>query len=101
MAFMQPQMTRRIEWFEFETWQEGMEWIPVEDTSKEEIESGIKDNGDEMIESVEIVEGWGVRRSAPGYLDCTHWIVFREEDDAQEAFDEMTLDDEEDEREEA
>lgn len=27
-------------------------------------------------ESVEAVEGWGARMTAPGFLDCTEWCVF-------------------------
>ena len=39
----------------------------------------------ENIEASEIriVEGWGARLSAPGYLDCTAWSLFKTEQEAQ------------------
>ena len=30
-----------------------------------------------------IVQGYGARMSAPGYLDCTPWVVFEFEPDAK------------------
>jgi hypothetical protein len=32
--------------------------------------------------SVKKIKGYGARLSAPGYLDCTDWIVFQTEDEA-------------------
>ena len=34
------------------------------------------------IESHEVVDGYGARLSAPGYLDCTDWNVFDTEEEA-------------------
>ena len=35
------------------------------------------------IESAEIIEGFGARLSAPGYMDCTDWTVCVSEDEAR------------------
>jgi hypothetical protein len=40
------------------------------------------------FDSVELVEGWGARLSAPGYLDCTDWCVFDTEEEAVAYLDE-------------
>lgn len=34
--------------------------------------------------SVELVDGWGARMSAPGYMDCTDWCVFPTKEEAEE-----------------
>lgn len=41
------------------------------------------------IQSVELIEGWGARLSAPGYMDCTEWSVFDSEEEAITYLDEM------------
>lgn len=46
--------------------------------------------------SIEIREGYGARLSAPGYLDCTEWIVFDTEQEAQDYLTEMYGDDDDD-----
>lgn len=35
------------------------------------------------VQSCRIVDGYGARLSAPGYLDCTEWCVFDTEEQAQ------------------
>ena len=39
---------------------------------------------EEDIEDVSVVEGFGVRLSAAGYMDCTDWTVVDSEEEAQE-----------------
>ena len=45
--------------------------------------------GECILEVVEHrIEGWGARMSAPGYLDCTEWVVFETVEEAYEYLDE-------------
>jgi hypothetical protein len=34
--------------------------------------------------TIRLVDGWGARHSAPGYLDATPWSVFETEEEARE-----------------
>jgi hypothetical protein len=47
------------------------------------------------ITGITLIEGYGARLSAPGYLDCTDWAVFDTEQEAEEYLDENYPDDEE------
>lgn len=38
--------------------------------------------GSGVPDSLEVIEGWGARLSAPGYMDCTDWSVFATESEA-------------------
>ena len=91
-SFMQPQMTDQQWWFYYDTISEGTTWVPAELFSKENI---TKAWGDDLVGSIGVTTGYGVRRSAPGYLDCTPWEGFGALEDAQEAYDEMVAEDEE------
>jgi hypothetical protein len=42
---------------------------------------------------IKVVQGYGARFSAPGYLDHTDWCVFETEKEAQDYLDEQTEDD--------
>lgn len=42
----------------------------------------------EAVWSVKLVDGFGVRSSAPGYMDQTEWSVYESEEEAREAFQE-------------
>ena len=42
---------------------------------------------------IKVIEGYGARFSAPGYMDCTPWTVFKTEDEAQEYLDGQADDD--------
>lgn len=44
------------------------------------------------FERIEEVYGYGARLSAPGYLDCTDWVVFPSEEEANDYL--LDLDDE-------
>jgi len=46
------------------------------------------------IRSIKRISGYGARLSAPGYLDCTEWAVFKTEAAAKEYLREMYHDDE-------
>ena len=66
MSFMQPQITRdKREWFQVTLTND--EIINIPDLS------GLDPSA---IDHVEIIEGYGARLSAPGYMDCTEWSVF-------------------------
>ena len=91
-SFMQPQMTDQQWWFYYETRSEGTTWVPAELFSPDSL---AKELGDDLVGSIGVTAGYGVRRSAPGYLDCTPWDVYDDEDDAQAAFDELVAEDEE------
>ena len=91
---MQPQMTEQQWWFYYETKCEGSIWVPAELFSPETL---AKELGDDLVGSIGVTAGYGVRRSAPGYLDCTEWEVYDDEDDAQAAFDELVAEDEDEE----
>ena len=49
------------------------------DALEDFIESNIDD-----VTSIQLVEGYGARLSAPGYMDCTAWTVFKTRDEAEE-----------------
>ena len=46
-----------------------------------------------IINYMDVVEGWGARLSAPGYLDCTDWTVHETEEEAHEYLTDMYGDD--------
>lgn len=43
-------------------------------------------SGQWLSEELVVVEGWGVRSSAPGYMDCTEWEIFTDLEEATEAY---------------
>jgi hypothetical protein len=60
---METQVTVRLEWVTVESHGETFE-MPKEDFEPEQ------------GEFISTRRGYGVRESAPGYLDCTEWEVF-------------------------
>lgn len=53
-------------------------------TDKDELLQYTDCSTEEDIEDVSVVEGFGVRLSAAGYMDCTDWTVVDSEEEAQE-----------------
>ena len=47
------------------------------------LEDFIESNLDDVT-SIQLIEGYGARLSAPGYMDCTSWTVFKTRDEAEE-----------------
>ena len=45
------------------------------------------------LQSIECKRGYGVRLSAPGYIDCTPWTLFETEEEANEFISEEFSDD--------
>ena len=103
MSFMEAQLTEKQYWLVIDG-SCGMEAIPEElfDVS---LVSGILDSEDSekdanarilahvkgylesrRIYSVELIEGYGVRSSTPGYMDCTSWTVYENLREAEEAY---------------
>lgn len=41
------------------------------------------------LRALELFSGYGVRASAPGYLDCTEWNLFETAEEADEAYKEL------------
>lgn len=44
------------------------------------------------VTEIKVIEGWGARFSAPGYLDRTDWAVFPSQNEAQAYLDEQVED---------
>src|SRR5579859_6022313 len=76
MPFMQAEITESRQWAKSET-PEGTCFIPIEYYFAE------------LGDLTEIVTGFGARLSAPGYLDCTDWVVFPTEEEAKRHLMEM------------
>ena len=111
---MKPQITRKLRWFEIET-DAGTFWVPVEDMLSSDIsEADILNaytyeddetevhvlrvtEGFQLLAPVRVVGGWGVRLSAPGYLDYTPWEVYENEEEAERALAELSEDEGEEE----
>ena len=99
MSFMMPEVTDKIYWLRVDG--NSIEYIPedlidirrirkllkIEDSEALDlviehiIWPAIKDyvsaHNPAEIDSLEVITGYGVRLSAPGYLDCTDWEVYR------------------------
>lgn len=89
--FMEPEI-REGTWAECET-SHGTEWIPADvlgSADRERLgfakrprardvdgEGFARDFLDGECYSARLVRGFGARLSAPGYMDCTEWTVFR------------------------
>jgi hypothetical protein len=112
MAFMEPQIEQG-QWYEIDT-DNGITFIPADivnkadgltigqsadmaDASWETVEELIRPYCQANPQSVKLIEGWGARLSAPGYLDCTDWTVFETEQEARDYLrDELGADDTDD-----
>lgn len=84
MSFMEPQV-QHGRWYKVDT-SLGTWFVPYEvvgDVGDDKDKLHMYTDGGEIYE-FEIVEGWGARLSAPGYLDCTEWCVFETEEAAVE-----------------
>jgi hypothetical protein len=81
---MQPQMTDKVRWIAIDG-RNGRMWFP-EDWKPSE---ACKQYGDDDVSAVSVEWGYGVRLSAPGYMDCTEWEVFYSLPAARARFDEL------------
>lgn len=99
MPFMEAQLTEKQMWYELDG-PRGTEWIPGEivgDIILPHYEAGdaripvpfeLQDYTEnrELYRPAERIMGYGVRLSAPGYLDCTEWEVFTNFKEARKRF---------------
>jgi hypothetical protein len=53
---------------------EGVHYYPADMFSRKEVIEF--EGGPDSINEYERIQGYGARLSAPGYLDCTEWVVF-------------------------
>jgi hypothetical protein len=99
MGFMQKQITVKQSWWQVET-SHGTEIVPTDLVSSEPADSSaFEDYCEGEVKSWELIQGFGARLSAPGYMDCTVWAVFDTEAEANDYLDEMYGDDDADESE--
>lgn len=117
MPFMQKQITPRQQWLSVEG-NCGTEFIPANlinlspdgpnpmpfnrvatgsndaefNALWEAIEDYVEARKADVYE-IAIVSGYGARLSAPGFMDCTLWGVYENEEAAREALEEMYPDD--------
>jgi hypothetical protein len=118
MGFMERQITKNRKWYELET-NCGTWFVDVADVDggkfAEALEQGLQIDSWALetlskdylqytegtrLEDISVREGYGARLSAPGYLDCTKWIVHNSISEAEKYLAENYPDDEEDETEE-
>ena len=75
--FMKPFITESQKWWLVDS-DEGVSYTPTADLSLEEITAELT-----SVTETNMVEGFGARLSAPGYLDCTDWTVHPTIDEAK------------------
>lgn len=98
MAHMRPEVTTKQDWAGVET-NSGFWWVPFNILSKSEIESVKRGSYEPLLKYTEgsrvhdnlssVKKGYGVRLSAPGYLDSTEWEVFGSAQEAQRRVQEL------------
>lgn len=110
MSHMKAQITIKMDWLELDT-DCGIWFVPFGDLGldcsaaavvSEVCEDGCQDTADKLLQytegtrldGVRLVRGYGVRLSAPGYLDCTDWDVYPNKRDAWRAYRELERDEE-------
>ena len=96
MSFMEPETTDKQEWYSVDG-PMGTEMIPGWLVGTVDIPEP-DDNGRIAIPTrlaeycenreawaIDVIRGYGVRLSAPGYLDCTSWDVYTSKREAKRA----------------
>jgi hypothetical protein len=92
MAHMRPEVTTKQDWAGVET-NSGFWWVPFDILSKSEVESVKRGDYEPLLKYTEgtrvhdslssVKKGYGVRLSAPGYMDATDWEVYGSAKEAQ------------------
>lgn len=104
MGFMQGEITEKTLWYEVDG-PYGTEFIPhyLVGDSYSINELTLNSEGYRIIpaplseyclntkaynrsDAIRVVNGYGVRSSAPGYLDCTEWAVYSSKREAEKAY---------------
>jgi len=103
MAFMRPEITEKQEWAAVET-NSGTWWVPFDVLSKSEAARAKGGDFEPLLQYTEgtrvyndqssIKKGYGVRLSAPGYMDATDWEVYGNLKEAQRRERELIEEDE-------
>lgn len=88
MAFMQRQVTEKQKWYQVETSQ-GTEFVSFDLLGNYPDIHDITAHCEGSPITWEVIEGYGARLSAPGYLDCTEWSVHDTEKEAEDYLEEM------------
>ncbi len=100
MSFMEQQITELCSWYEIDG-DVGVEFVPFDlvgevdldefdDYSNHPIPAQLTDYVEtSQATRIEVVEGFGARMSAPGYLDCTCWCVYHSIEEAEDHLEEM------------
>lgn len=99
MAFMEQQITDKVGWYEVDGFQ-GTEWIDsglvgdLDEFDSDTLQPVPDKLADYCTNShvfyLKKVYGHGARLSAPGYTDCTDWVVFDTEREAEEYLEDLT-----------
>ena len=84
MSSLEAQMTERREWYELDG-DTGLAWIPADEFTA----ASAAECYDGKLATCELVRGYGVRASAPGYPDCTPWVIYHAEPEALAAYQEL------------
>lgn len=106
MAFMEAEITRKQRWYSIDT-DMGAWFIPTDVpncTEAEALACVDEEDGDTIKEllrytegrelnEVSVLVGYGVRLSAPGYMDCTDWEVYTNKREALRAARDLEEDD--------
>lgn len=108
MAFMQQQITDKRIWIEIGG-NNGLTFVPMDVLTKDEFNlvtlttSNVSMHElnnvfgkyyEGTVRRINLKVGFGVRLSAPGYMDCTDWCVFDTVEEAQAYLDETYPEDE-------
>ena len=92
-SFMQPQIYEG-RYFTVDT-SHGSEIVPCDvagiydDTTAETLQPYLQGKPQYADDKCVVDTGWLCRLSAPGYMDCTDWYVYKTEADAREAMAEL------------
>ncbi len=76
MGFMEPQITKRVKWYEIETDNGSTYYVEADCAMKVEELADYAPEGCGKPVQATLIVGHGARLSAPGYMDCTDWTVF-------------------------
>lgn len=96
MNFMEPQITEKTDWLEVESTNFGTSWVEADFVAHWPIPTDVEVLGSfihpgilsdilrfteitkpEHVDYITLRRGYGTRLSAPGFLDCTEWTVFK------------------------
>lgn len=95
MSFMEVEITEKQNWYEVDG-PAGTEYIPFDLARVCNLKAWNKSGNPEVPNElhaycentraweIKVISGYGVRLSAPGYMDCTEWAVFETLEEAEE-----------------